>query len=97
MHPGLTSILIGGVGATLAQRFEHYPNSQMMLALMRDGFHPDAAGGEVKLNMDGSPSLDYVLTPYILNGFRRALLSMAEIQFAAGAKLVLPMHEDRSC
>ena len=93
MHPGLTSILVGGVGATLAQRLEHYPNSQMMLALMRDGFHPDAAGGEVKLNMDGSPSLDYVLTPYILNGFRRALLSMAEIQFAAGAKLVLPMHE----
>ncbi|MDE2593824.1 MAG: GMC family oxidoreductase [Burkholderiales bacterium] len=93
MHPGLTSILIGGVGAALAERFAHYPNSQMMLALMRDGFHPDAAGGEVKLNMDGSPSLDYVLTPYILNGFRRALLSMAEIQFAAGAKMVLPYHE----
>ncbi|MGE5452477.1 MAG: GMC family oxidoreductase N-terminal domain-containing protein [Acidobacteriota bacterium] len=93
MHPGLTAILVGGVGARLAERLAHYPNTQMMLALMRDGFHPDAAGGEVKLNMDGSPSLDYVLTPYILNGFRRALLSMAEIQFAAGAKWVLPMHE----
>jgi choline dehydrogenase-like flavoprotein len=93
MHPGLTAILLGGVGSTLAERFAHYPHTQMMLALMRDGFHPDAAGGEVKLNWDGSPSLDYVLTPYILNGFRKALLSMAEIQFAAGAKMVLPMHE----
>ncbi|HET8693809.1 MAG TPA: GMC family oxidoreductase [Aquabacterium sp.] len=93
MHPGLTGILLGGVGSTLAERFSHYPNSQLMLALMRDGFHPDAAGGEVKLNMDGSPSLDYVLTPYILDGFRRALLSMAEVQFAAGAKMVLPAHE----
>lgn len=93
MHPGLTGILLGGVGSTLAERFRHYPHTQLMLALLRDGFHPQAAGGEVKLNLDGSPALDYVLTPYILNGYRRALLSMAEIQFAAGAQLVLPAHE----
>lgn len=93
MHPGLTSILLGGVGQTLAERLTHYPNSQLMLALLRDGFHPEAAGGQVKLNLDGSPSLDYPLTDYVLSGFRKALLSMAEIQFAAGATKVLPAHE----
>jgi choline dehydrogenase-like flavoprotein len=37
--------------------------------------------------------LHYPLTDYVLDGFRRALLTMAEIQFAAGAQMVLPMHE----
>ena len=37
--------------------------------------------------------LDYPLTDYVMEGGRRALLSMMEIQFAAGAKQVLPLHE----
>jgi hypothetical protein len=37
--------------------------------------------------------LDYRLTPFVMDGARRALLSMAEIQFAAGAKQVTPAHE----
>jgi choline dehydrogenase-like flavoprotein len=37
--------------------------------------------------------LDYPLTGYVMQGARRALLAMAEIQFAAGAREVLPVHE----
>ena len=37
--------------------------------------------------------LDYPLTDYLLDGARRALLSMAEIQFEAGARIVYPVHE----
>src|SRR5690606_5494766 len=37
--------------------------------------------------------LDYPLNDYVLDGFRRAMLAMAEIQFAAGAKAVRPFHE----
>jgi choline dehydrogenase-like flavoprotein len=37
--------------------------------------------------------LDYPLTPFVMDGARRALLSMAEIQFAAGALRVTPGHE----
>jgi choline dehydrogenase-like flavoprotein len=66
---------------------------QGMLALLRDGFHPDSAGGRVTLRSDGSPQLDYLLTPYFWDGARRALLTMAEIQFAAGADGVSPVHE----
>jgi choline dehydrogenase-like flavoprotein len=60
---------------------------------MRDGFHEQSPGGTVKLRGDGSPVLDYPLTDYVLDGARRAFLSMAEIQFAAGARQVLPVHE----
>jgi choline dehydrogenase-like flavoprotein len=37
--------------------------------------------------------LDYPLTDFVMQGARRAMLTMAEIQFAAGAKEVLPVHE----
>ncbi len=93
MHPGLTSILLGGHGKDLAERFAQYPNTQMMLALLRDGFHAESQGGTVYLNIDGSPLLHYPLNDYVLEGFRQALLSMAEVQFAAGARKVLPLHE----
>jgi choline dehydrogenase-like flavoprotein len=47
----------------------------------------------VKLRDDGSPQLHYPLTPFVMEGARRALLSMAELQFAAGATTVVPAHE----
>ncbi len=96
MHPGLTSILLGGYGKTLAERFQQYPNTQMMLALMRDGFHPESTGGTVILNVDGSPLLHYPMSDYLLAGFRQSFLTMAEIQFAAGARSVTPWHEQSS-
>ena len=65
----------------------------MLLALLRDGFHDQARGGHVKLRGDGSAVLDYPLTDYVMDGARRAMLAMTEIQFAAGAKQVLPVHE----
>ncbi|MBP8053563.1 MAG: GMC family oxidoreductase, partial [Burkholderiaceae bacterium] len=45
------------------------------------------------LRSDGSPTLDYTLTDFIMDGARRSMLQMAEIQFAAGAKSVYPAHE----
>ena len=93
IHPGLVSVLLGGIAGDLAERFKHYPHTQMLLSLMRDGFHPESQGGKVFLNIDGSPLLNYTLTPYVLDGFRRSFLSMAEIQFAAGATKVLPYHQ----
>jgi choline dehydrogenase-like flavoprotein len=93
LHPGMASILLGGHGERLMARFQQYPHTQMMLSLMRDGFHPESAGGKVRIHLDGSPVLDYPLTDYVLEGFRRSLLAMAEIQFAAGARTVRPFHE----
>jgi hypothetical protein len=70
------------------------PKLQVVIALLRDGFHPASPGGAVTLAGDGTPVLDYPLTPYIWEGARRALRIMAEIQFAAGATRVMPIHGD---
>jgi choline dehydrogenase-like flavoprotein len=48
----------------------------------------------VRLAADGSPVLDYPLTPYVFDGVARAMTAMAEIQFAAGATAVMPVHDE---
>jgi len=94
LQPALASTLLGGFGTQNALRMEQLPHTHMMLALMRDGFHPDSPGGSVELRGDGTPVLDYQVSAYAWDGLRRAYHSMAEIQFAAGAKSVLPLHAD---
>jgi choline dehydrogenase-like flavoprotein len=94
LHPALTSTLLGRFGTDNALRMEQLPHTNVMLALMRDGFHPDSAEGTVELRGDGSPVLDYRMTDYTWDGIRRAFHVMAEIQFAAGARAVLPLHND---
>jgi choline dehydrogenase-like flavoprotein len=93
LHPLIFTTSIGGFGREAANAFAQFPNTHALLALMRDGFHAESPGGRVKLRRDGSPELDYPLTPFVMDGARRALLSMAELQFAAGAKQVLTGHE----
>lgn len=94
LHPALASTLLGGFGEESARHLHNLPHTHAMLALLRDGFHPDSPGGSVELRGDGTPVLDYQLSPYAWDGLRRAFHSMAVIQFAGGAKAVMPMHAD---
>jgi choline dehydrogenase-like flavoprotein len=93
LHPVIFASSVVGFGRQQADLFTKFPNTHVLLALMRDGFHPEAPGGQVKLRGDGSAVLDYPLTGFVMEGARRAMLAMAEIQFAAGAQQVLPVHE----
>jgi choline dehydrogenase-like flavoprotein len=93
MHPLITATTMAGFGTAHGTLMQKYPHVQGMLALLRDGFHEQAPGGSVGLNVDGSPVLDYQISDYVWEGARRSLLTMAEIQFAAGATSVLPVHE----
>ncbi|MBC6960993.1 MAG: FAD-binding protein [Lautropia sp.] len=93
IHPVLFATTLQGFGKAHAQQMADFNRTHALIALMRDGFHPQAAGGRVELRGDGSPVLDYPLTGYIFEGARRALLSMAQIQFEAGAQVVYPVHE----
>lgn len=93
LHPLLFASTMQGFGTQHAAMMKQFPHTHALLALLRDGFHEDAAGGTVQLRDDGSALLDYPLTDFIWDGVRRALLSMAEIQFAAGARIVYPVHE----
>ena len=93
LHPVIASTTLPGFGAMQAQAMKDFPNTHALLALLRDGFHDQSAGGKVSVRGDGTPVLDYALTPFVMDGARRALLSMAEIQFASGARYVTPGHE----
>ena len=92
MQPSITSALMGGMGQENLQRVNALAQSNLLLALLRDGFHEQSPGGSVALRDNGDPVLDYPLNDYLWEGVRRAYLSMGEIQFAAGATSVLPTH-----
>jgi len=92
LHPVLLSTTLNGFGQRHAEIMRQFPHINGMLALLRDGFHAESPGGTVKLK-DGAGVLDYPLNDFLWDGARRALLTMAEIQFAAGAKAVQPAHE----
>jgi choline dehydrogenase-like flavoprotein len=93
LHPVLFASTLPGFGAIHADLMRQFSRTHVQIALLRDGFHPESRGGSVMLGSNGVPVLDYPLTPVIWDGVRRALLTMAEIQFAAGAKMVYPVHE----
>ena len=92
MQPGFMAAVIMGHGDLHRWQMEQLPYLNSMLALLRDGFHEDSQGGAIKLRDDGSPVVDYPLNDYVMDGVQRALKVMAEIQFAAGAKRVRPVH-----
>jgi len=93
LHPVIFASTLAGHGRAQAELLGQFANTHSLLALMRDGFHPESVGGRVMLRDDGSPVLDYPLNDFVMDGARRAFLSMAEIQFAAGARSVVPVHE----
>jgi choline dehydrogenase-like flavoprotein len=93
LHPVLFASTLQGYGTVHADLMRQFTRTHVQIALLRDGFHPESRGGTVGLGDDGMPVLDYPLTPVVWDGARRALLAMAEIQFAAGAKAVYPVHE----
>jgi choline dehydrogenase-like flavoprotein len=93
LYPLISTIAMPGIGQDQVEALKRFPHTQALLALLRDGFHEQSPGGRVTIKGDGTPSLDYPLTPFVWDGARRALLSMAEIQFAAGAERVMALHE----
>ncbi|WP_432455219.1 MULTISPECIES: GMC family oxidoreductase N-terminal domain-containing protein [unclassified Agarivorans] len=93
VHPILLATKLTGFGRFHSEMMQQMNHLQVTIGLLRDGFHEQSHGGQVKLRDDASPMLDYHLSDYLWDGARRALLSIAELQFAAGAKQVYPLHE----
>jgi choline dehydrogenase-like flavoprotein len=92
IHPILAAITMPGHGESHARFMRELPRLHVLIALLRDGFAPQSPGGTVRLGDDGGPVLDYPLDAFLFDGARRAFASMAEIQFAAGAEQVVPVH-----
>ena len=72
---------------------DQLPNTQCMIALLRDGFHEESQGGVVELGDAGQPVLDYPINQYLLEGVRRSWGIMLEMQFATGCKSARPAHK----
>lgn len=94
IHPIILATVVDKHGPEHRYIMENLPHFQAILSLMRDGFHDESVGGEVYLKDDGTPGLDYNITPYVWNGIKDAWLASAEIQFSAGAEKVWPIHRD---
>jgi len=94
MHPVLSSSLLIKHGQQHTDLMKDFAYYQANLALLRDGFNDDSQGGQVSLDSEGYPQLDYKISATLWRGLRQAMLSMCELQFAAGAKQVLPLHLD---
>jgi hypothetical protein len=94
LHPGLTSVLLMGHGEAQFDELNKLPNLSSMIALLRDGFNDDSVGGSIELADDGSAIIDYPINDYLWEGVKRTHLTMAELQFAAGAKAVRAAHTE---
>jgi choline dehydrogenase len=94
IFPGIAGAIFNSFGEGLSKEMASLSHTNSVLALLRDGFVPQSEGGSVRIADDGSPILDYDLSDTMWDGARRAFLSMAELQFAAGAKQVRVAHLD---
>ena len=70
VHPILGAITLPGYGAAHAAWMRDLPHMHVLLALTRDGFHPESPGGTVALRSDGTPVLDYPLNAYFFDAAR---------------------------
>jgi choline dehydrogenase-like flavoprotein len=93
LHPLLASINVMASGEQHAQFMSQFQHVNAMLSLLRDGFHPQSTGGQVELRSDDTPVLDYKISEYVWQGVRHSLLAMGEMQFAAGATMAMPAHD----
>jgi len=92
MQPALMAAVIMGHGQKHRDQMMMLPRMNSMIALLRDGFDEQSQGGSVELRNDSSPVIDYAFNDYLIDGMKRSLLTMAEVQFAGGAKRVRPVH-----
>jgi choline dehydrogenase-like flavoprotein len=92
-HPALVGSVLPGFGEEHARWMSQFNRLQVLIGLVRDGFHPESPGGRVVLRNDSSAVLDYPMTTYLWDAARRALLTLAQVQFAAGAQTVRSVHE----
>lgn len=92
--PGTFASLVGGHGQKLFEEVRNLSHTNALMSFLRDGFHDESQGGSVELGAGGTPVLDYPMNDYFFDGARRAYTSMMEIQLAAGALEVRPVHSD---
>jgi choline dehydrogenase-like flavoprotein len=93
MHPMLAATAAPGFGADHQAFLQKLPYLSGHIAICIDGFHDDVPGGRIRIDSDGCPIVDYVIAPRVWRAFRDAQKNLARIDFAAGAKAVMTVHD----
>ncbi|MFV0681246.1 GMC family oxidoreductase N-terminal domain-containing protein [Ottowia sp.] len=88
----LASLVNKGFGQASAEMMKTLPYLHIIDALHRDGFNDHEDGGTVEISGDIGVTIDYPLTDFVMKSLVDATVELAEIQFAAGAQTVIPMH-----
>lgn len=94
VHPVILSSKIPHFGPNHYELMKDLPHLHAMISLFKDGFHEHSQGGVVSLGQRSFPVLDYQISDYMWESFRKSLLVMAELQLNAGAEYVYPLHFD---
>ncbi len=94
LMPGTFASLVGGHGERLFEEARQLSHTNALMSFLRDGFHEDSQGGSIELGVEGAPVLDYPMNEYFFDGARRAYIKMMELQLAAGATRVRPVHNE---
>ena len=94
MHPALSSTLMSSFGKNHQSLMKDFAYYQANLALLRDGFNDESVGGQVLLDDNQYPVLDYKISDSVFRGLRHSMEKMTELQFAVGAEKVHPLHLD---
>ncbi len=94
VYPLMAATAIYSWGAIHQEIMQDLPHAHALIALLRDGFNDDENGAELQLSSDGYPLISYQYSERLWRAARNACLSMAESQFAAGARYVMPAHAD---
>ncbi|WP_095497094.1 GMC family oxidoreductase [Paraferrimonas haliotis] len=94
LHPVLLASKSFGFGRQHADIMKQFNYLQASIALVRDGFDSQATAGQVVLDDTGNAHVNYPLSKGFWEAAKRAFMAMAQMQFAAGAKAVLPIHDN---
>ncbi|HEY8210273.1 MAG TPA: GMC family oxidoreductase [Myxococcaceae bacterium] len=96
VHPVLAAVSFTSFGERHRALVHQLPHVNAVIAPQSDGLLPSEVGATVKLRggSDARLSITYDLRPEHFEAARAAQAEMAKIQFAAGAKQVITLHED---
>ena len=93
LQPAFAAGFYSTAGEEISSSMDALPNTQCMIALLRDGFHEESQGGAVELGDAGQPVIDYPISDFLLEGVRRSWRIMLEMQFATGCTSARPAHK----
>jgi len=93
VHPMLAAVALPGMGASHRRFMERLAHAQATIALLIDG-QKDDPGGKVRVESDGRLRLHYPFPPALAEAASEAVVEMARIQLAAGAREVVSLHDD---